>query len=92
MVAVIITLLFNSPFSILLPKLSEEPGVVEVLAEYTEDFRERVQGELVDPGSGDETELVYVDYEGDGKPDNMADILMVYMVKHGFGDTAGINA
>ena len=28
MVAVIITLLFNSPFSILLPKLSEEPGVV----------------------------------------------------------------
>ena len=90
MVAVIITLLFNSPFSILLPKLSEEPGVVEVLAEYTEDFRERVQGELVDPGSGDETELVYVDYEGDGKPDNMADILMVYMVKHGFGDTAGV--
>lgn len=86
----IITLLFNSPFSILLPKLSEEPGAVEVLAEYTEDFRERVQEELADPGSGDETELIYEDYEGDGEPDNMADILMVYMVKHGFGDTATV--
>ena len=86
----IITLLFNSPFSILLPKLSEEPGAVEVLAEYTEDFREKVQDELADPGSGEETELIYEDYEGDGEPDNMADILMVYMVKHGFGDTATV--
>lgn len=86
----IITLLFNSPFSILLPKLSEEPGAVEVLAEYTEDFREKVQDELADPGSGDETELIYEDYEGDSEPDNMADILMVYMVKHGFGDTATV--
>ena len=89
-VTLIITLLFNSPFSILLPKLSEEPGAVEVLAEYTEDFREKVQEELADPGSGDETELIYEDYEGDGEPDNMADILMVYMVKHGFGDTATV--
>lgn len=89
-VAVIITLLFNSPFSILLPKLSEEPGAVEILAEYTEDFREKVEEELADIGSGDETELIYEDYEGDGEPDNMADILMVYMVKHGFGDTATV--
>ena len=89
-VTVIITLLFNSPFSILLPKLSEEPGAVGVLAEYTEDFREAVLEELADPGSGDETELIYEDYEGDGEPDNMADILMVYMVKHGFGDTATV--
>lgn len=89
-IVLIITLLFNSPFSILLPKLSEDPGAVEVLIEYTEDFRERVQEELADPGSGDETELIYEDYEGDGEPDNMADILMVYMVKHGFGDTATV--
>ena len=89
-IVLIITLLFNSPFSILLPKLTEDPGVVEVLAEYTEDFRERVQEELADPGSGDETELIYEDYEGDGEPNNMADILMVYMVKHGFGDTATV--
>lgn len=86
----IITLLFNSPFSILLPKLSEEPGAVEVLTEYTEDFRDRVEEELADPGRGDETELIYEDYEGDGEPDNMADILMVYMVKYGFGDTATV--
>ncbi|MBD5456925.1 MAG: C40 family peptidase [Lachnospiraceae bacterium] len=89
-IVLIITLLFNSPFSILLPKLTEDPGAVEVLAEYTEDFREEVQEELADPGSGDETELIYEDYEGDGEPDNMADILMVYMVKHGFGDTATV--
>jgi len=89
-IVLIITLLFNSPFSILLPKLSEEPGAVEVLLEYTEDFREKVQEELADPGSGDETELIYEDYEGDGEPDNMADILMVYMVSHGFGDTATV--
>ncbi len=89
-VAVIITLLFNSPFSILLPKLSEEPGAVEVLAEYTEEFGQEVQEELSDPGREDETELIYEDYEGDGEPDNMADILMVYMVRHGFGDTATV--
>ena len=89
-IVLVITLLFNSPFSILLPKLSEEPGAVEVLAEYTEDFKEEVQEELADPGSGDETELIYEDYEGDGEPDNMADILMVYMVRHGFGDTATV--
>lgn len=89
-VAVAITLLFNSPLSILLPKLSEEPGALEVLAGYTEEFREKVQEELADPGSGDETELIYEDYEGDGEPDNMADILMVYMVRHGFGDTATV--
>ena len=89
-VILVIALLFNSPFSILLPRLSEEPGAVEVLAEYTEDFRETVQEELADPGSGDETELIYEDYEGDGEPDNMADILMVYMVRHGFGDTATV--
>lgn len=86
----IITLLFNSPFSILLPKLSEEPGAVEVLVEYREDFREIVQDELADPDSGDETELIYEDYEGDGEPNNMADILMVYMVRYGFGDTATV--
>ena len=89
-ITIIITLLFNSPFSILLPKLTDGPGVVEVLAEYTEDFRETVQEELADLGSSDETELIYEDYEGDGEPDNMADILMVYMVKHGFGDTATV--
>lgn len=89
-IVLIITLLFNSPFSILLPKLTEDPGAVEVLAEYTEDFREKVQEELADPESGDETELIYEDYEGDGEPDNMADILMVYMVKHGFGDIATV--
>ncbi len=89
-VAAAITLLFNSPFSILLPKLSEEPGAVEVLSEYTEEFREKVQEELADSGSGDETELIYEDYEGDSKPDNMADILMVYMVRYGFGDTATV--
>lgn len=71
-VAVIITLLFNSPFSILLPKLTEEPGAVEVLAVYTEEFREKVQEELEDTGRCDETELIYEDYEGDGEPDNMA--------------------
>ena len=90
MITITITILFNSPFSILLPKLTDRPGAVEVLEEYTEDFRETVQEELADPGSGDEMELIYEDYEGDGEPDNMADILMVYMVKHGFGDTATV--
>lgn len=89
-VAVTIALLFNSPFSILLPKLTEGPGAVEVLSVYTEEFRERVQEELEDTGRCDETELIYEDYEGDGEPDNMADILMTYMVRHGFGDTATV--
>lgn len=87
-ITMLITLLFNSPFSILLPKLSEEPGSVEILTEYTAEFREMVQEELSDLRDADEAELIYEDYEGDGEPDNMADILMVYMVRYGFGDIA----
>lgn len=36
-------------------------------------------------------ELVYVDYEGmDENPSNYYDIMAVYMVKYGVGDTATI--
>ena len=36
----------------------------------------------------DTSEKIYVDFEGAGDPDNYCDILAVYMVKYGNGDTA----
>jgi hypothetical protein len=47
--------------------------------------------ELVNAHDGcDEGKLVYVNYEGTDAPSNYYDILAVYMVKHGIGDTATI--
>ena len=40
--------------------------------------------------SYDDGKIVYVGYEGEGNPSNYYDILAVYMVKYGVGDTATI--
>ncbi len=85
------TVLYNSPFAVLLPTLEEGDTVISVATAYFNDFKAEVQ-RIADEHTGcDEGELVYVNYEGtDPNPSNLYDIIAVYMVKHGVGESATI--
>lgn len=85
-----IMVLYNSPFAILLPPTQAGETVINVIAGYQTDFAEQIAYEKEHLGRAEEAEILYEGFEGDGEPQNFADILMVYMVKYGCGDTATI--
>lgn len=87
-VIAVIAIIYNSPFAVFFPSISSGETVQEVLSSYVAEFNEKVDGELADYAGYDTSEKIYVNYEGSGTPDNFCDILMVYMIKHGDGDTA----
>ena len=87
-VIAIIAVIYNSPFAIFFPSISSGETTQEVLSAYVSEFNDEVNAELNDHAGYDTSEKIYVNYEGSGTPDNFCDILMVYMVKHGDGDTA----
>ncbi len=87
-VIVIIAVIYNSPLAIFFPSISSGETTQEVLSAYVSEFNDEVNAELADHAGYDTSEKIYVNYEGAGTPDNFCDILMVYMVKHGDGDTA----
>ena len=90
-VVAVVTILYNSPFAIFLPTLEEGEQVTDVFSSYLSDFRKEAE-QLAQEHSGcDEGELIYVDYEGGGaEPSNLYDMIAVYMVRYGVGDTASI--
>lgn len=90
-VVAVVTILYNSPFAIFLPTLEEGEQVTDVFSSYLSDFRKEAE-QLAQEHSGyDEGELIYVDYEGGGAdPSNLYDMIGVYMVRYGVGDTASI--
>ena len=87
-VIVVLAVIYNSPFAILFPSISSGETTQAVLSAYVREFKDKVEDEARHHTGYDYSEIVYVDYEGAGTPDNFVDILMVYMVKHGIGDTA----
>ena len=87
-IIVVIAIIYNSPFAILFPSISSAETTQEVLASYAADFKAKVENEASHHTGYDYSEIFYVDYEGSGTPDNYIDILAVYMVRHGIGDTA----
>ncbi|MBE5934282.1 MAG: NlpC/P60 family protein [Lachnospiraceae bacterium] len=89
-VIVPVTMMYNSPFAIFLPSLEEGDTVISLTKEYINVFEQEIN-DIANKHKGcDEGEIVYVDYEGDSNPTNVADIICVYMVKYGVGDTATI--
>lgn len=84
----IIAMIYNSPFAVLFPSISSTETIQTVLSEYVTEFNQIVDTELNDVSGYDWSEKIYVNYEGTGEPDNYYDILAVYMVKYGIGDTA----
>lgn len=84
----IIAIIYNSPFAIFFPSISSGETTQKVLSAYVQEFNREVDAEVNNYSVYDRSEKVYIDFEGAGTPDNYYDILAVYMVKYGNGDTA----
>ncbi len=84
----VIAIIYNSPFAIFFPSISSGDTTQDVLSAYVAEFNREINDELTNYSGYDTSEKIYVDFEGAGTPDNYCDILAVYMVKYGNGDTA----
>lgn len=90
-VIAVVASIYNSPFSIFLPPLEAGDTVQTVASAYVAEFNRDVNTLANEHTGYDAGKVVYVDYEGnDDIPSNYYDILAVYMVKYGVGDTATI--
>ena len=90
-VVTVVATIYNSPFALFLPPLEEGDTVMSVTTEYVANFNSEVSTLANEHSGYDSGEIVYVDYEGTAaNPSNYYDIMCVYMVKHGIGDTATI--
>lgn len=90
-VVTVVATIYNSPFALFLPPLEEGDTVMSVTTEYVANFNREVNTLANEHIGYDSGEIVYVDYEGTAaSPSNYYDIMCVYMVKHGIGDTATI--
>lgn len=87
-VIAVIAVIYNSPFAIFFPSISFGETTQAVLSAYVAEFNRDINDELTNHPGYDTSEKIYVDFEGAGTPDNYYDILAVYMVKYGVGDTA----
>lgn len=86
-----IAILYNSPFALFLPPLESGDTVQTVTSAYVQEFNRDVNTQVNEHTGYDLGEFVYVDYEGmDENPSNYYDIMAVYMVKYGVGDTATV--
>lgn len=86
-----IAILYNSPFALFLPPLESGDTVQTVTSAYVQEFNRDVNTQVNEHTGYDLGELVYVDYERmDENPSNYYDIMAVYMVKYGVGDTATV--
>ena len=90
-VIAVVAVIYNSPFAIFLPPLESGDTVQTVASAYVAEFNQDVNTLANEHTGYDEGEIVYVDYEGmNATPSNHYDIIAVYMVKYGVGDTATI--
>lgn len=90
-VVTVVATIYNSPFALFLPPLEEGDTVMSVTTEYVANFNREVNTLANEHNGYDSGEIVYVDYEGTAtSPSIYYDIMCVYMVKHGIGDTATI--
>lgn len=87
-VIAVIAVVYSSPFAIFFPSISSGDTTKEVLSAYVSEFENAVNTELTNHIGYDTSEKVYVNFEGSAVPNNFYDILMVYMIKYGDGDTA----
>jgi cell wall-associated NlpC family hydrolase len=90
-VVAVLGVLYNSPFALFLPALESGDTVQTVTSAYVSEFNRDINTLANDHTGYDAGEIVYVDYEGaDANPSNYYDIMAVYMVKYGVGNTATI--
>lgn len=88
-VIAVVAVLYNSPFALFMPPLEAGDTVRDVASGYIADFTNTVNTIARNHTGYDDGHVVYVDYEGIS-PDNLNDVIVVYMVKYGVGDTATV--
>ena len=88
MTGAVVAVAYNSPIAFFLPPLEGEETVRSVAASYMSEFKAEIAKLANEHKDADEGKIVYLDYEGSGTPDNYNDIMIVYMVKYGYGKTA----
>lgn len=90
-VILVVAVIYNSPFAIFLPPLSDGDTVMTVTSQYVAEFNQETSTLANNHTGCDEGKIVYVDYEGSyAVPSNYYDAMCVYMVKYGVGDTATV--
>lgn len=87
-VLAVIAILYNSPFAIFLPPLENGDTVQSVTSAYMADFNREITSLATEHRDHDKGQIVYVDYEGTGTPNNAYDIVCVYMVRFGYENIA----
>ena len=91
LVAVVIAVIYNSPFSIFFPPLENGDTVMTVTSQYVAEFNRDINTMVTEHKDCDIGKIVYVDYEGTSSaPSNYSDVMSVYMVKYGVGNTATV--
>ena len=91
LVAVVIAVIYNSPFSIFFPPLENGDTVMTVTSQYIAEFNRDINTLVTEHKDCDIGKIVYVDYEGTASaPSNYYDVMSVYMVKYGVGNTATV--
>ncbi len=90
-IVLVIAIIYNSPLALFFPPLESGDTVMTVTSRYEAEFNRDVKT-LADHHTGyDDGIIVYVDYEGmAATPSNYYDVMAVYMVKYGVGDTATV--
>lgn len=91
LVAVVIAVIYNSPFSIFFPPLENGDTIMTVTSQYVAEFNRDINTMVTEHKDCDIGKIVYVDYEGTSSaPSNYYDVMSVYMVKYGVGNTATV--
>lgn len=91
LVALIVAVIYNSPFSIFFPPLESGDTVMTVTSQYMAEFNRDINTLVSEHKDCDIGKIVYMDYEGTAStPSNYYDVMSVYMVKYGIGNTATV--
>jgi len=85
-VMLVIAVIYNSPFAIFFPPLEEGDTVKSVTSSYIQEFNQEVST-LAYAHSG--YDAGYVTFSGTAT-DTLNDVVVVYMVKYGIGETASV--
>lgn len=90
-ISLVVALIYNSPFSIFFPPLESGDTVMTVTSQYMAEFNRDINILVTEHKDCDIGKIVYVDYEGTlSAPSNYYDVMSVYMVKYGVGNTATV--
>jgi uncharacterized protein YqeY len=85
-VMLVIAVIYNSPLAIFFPPLEEGDTVMSVTSTYIQDFNREVTTLAHEHAGYDGGSISYTG----SMTDNYYDIMVVYMVKYGVGDTASV--